>query len=328
MGYGNKESDELTGFMRSRIILTAADLDLFTELDRKSRSAEELAADLSLDVRATTRVLDCLVVTALLAKAGKRYRLTPGGAPFSNLHSESILPMVQHMSNVWDNWSNLTSTLRAGKNPNLKPVIGTKDEKVMRAFIGAMDVVGRDLSHEIAEQIDLSTFSMLLDIGGGPGTYTLAFLEKNPQMQAVIFDFPDVLALARERIGGNPLAGRICFAQGDFYKDELPSSCDCALLSAIIHQNNPQQNTDLFRKIHTVLSPGGCIIIRDHIMDESRTNPPSGAFFAITMLVATLAGDTYTFPEVKDMLEQAGFSYVQLLETGERMNCLVQARKT
>ena len=63
-------------------------------------------------------------------------------------------------------------------------------------------------------------------------------------------------------------------------------------------------------------------------MDESRTSPPSGAFFAITMLVCTPAGDTYTFAEVQDMLEQAGFSYVQLLETGERMDCIVQARKT
>ena len=63
-------------------------------------------------------------------------------------------------------------------------------------------------------------------------------------------------------------------------------------------------------------------------MDEARTKPPAGAFFAINMLVGTPAGDTYTFIEVKDMLEQAGFTYVQLLETGERMDCLVQARKT
>jgi len=328
MSFGNKLIDNVAVFMRARIVLTAADLDLFTELDRKPRSAEELATDLDLDERSTNRVLDCLVVNTLLAKAGDRYYLTKSGTQLSNLHPESILPMIRHMSTMWDNWSQLTKTLRTGKNPDLKPVIGTKDEGVMRAFIGAMDVVGRDLSHEIAEMLDLTPYSMLLDIGGGPGTYTLAFLERNPQMQAVIFDFPEVLALARERIGDSPLAGRICYAQGDFYKDELPSGCDCALLSAIIHQNSPQENITLFRKIHAVLSPGGCLIIRDHIVDESRTSPPSGAFFAITMLVATPAGDTYTFPEVKDMLQQAGFSYVQLLETGERMDCLVQARKT
>ena len=291
--------DDVAAFMQARIMLTAADLDLFTELERKPRSAPDLAADLGLDAHATTRVLDCLVVSTLLAKAGDRYRLTIRGKPLSSLHPESILPMIQHMSTMWDNWSQLTKTLRTGKNPELKPVIGTKDEEVMRAFIGAMDVVGKDLSREIAALLDLSTYSMLLDIGGGPGTYTLAFLEKNPHMQAIIFDFPDVLALARERIGNSALAGRICYAQGDFYKDELPSGCDCALLSAIIHQNSPQENINLFRKIHAVLSPGGCLIIRDHIMDEARTSPPSGAFFAINMLVATRAGDTYTFAEVK-----------------------------
>jgi ubiquinone/menaquinone biosynthesis C-methylase UbiE len=328
MSFGNKLIDDVAAFMRSRIMLTAADLDLFTELDRKPRSAPDLAADLGLDVRAATRVLDCLVVCTLLEKTADRYRLTGRARPLSSLHPESILPMIQHMSTMWGNWSQLTKTVRTGKNPDRVPVIGTQNKDVMRAFIGAMHVVGKDLSREIAALLDLSTYSMLLDIGGGPGTYTLAFLEKNPHMQAIIFDFPDVLALARERIGSSPLAGRICYAQGDFYKDELPTGCDCALLSAIIHQNSPQENIALFRKIHAVLNPGGCLIIRDHIMDESRTSPPSGAFFAINMLVATPAGDTYTFNEVKDMLEKAGFTYAQLLETGERMDCIVQARKT
>jgi len=146
-------------------------------------------------------------------------------------------------------------------------------------------------------------------------------------MQAVIFDFPGVIELARARIAGTPFADRISLAEGDFYRDELPVGCDCALLSAIIHQNSPQENTELFRKIHRALAPGGCVIIRDHIMDEARTTPPAGAFFAINMLVATPAGDTYTFAEVQDMLSSAGFIDVTLIKTGPRMDCIVQARK-
>jgi SAM-dependent methyltransferase len=232
------------------------------------------------------------------------------------------------MNTMWQSWTNLTGTLRKGKNTKLVPVIGTKDKNAMRAFIGAMHVIGKNLSREIAAQLDLSTYTRMLDIGGGPGTYTIAFLEKNPRLQAVIFDFPDVLALARERISGRAYAGRVCFTQGDFYKDELPGGCDLALLSAIIHQNSPKENIDLFKKIYRALEPGGCLIIRDHIMNESRTSPPAGAFFAINMLVGTPAGDTYTFDEVKDMLEQADFTYIDMLATGNRMDCLVQARKT
>jgi len=323
----NSIINDTAGFMQARILLTAAELDLFTELERKPSPVQKLAADLGLDERATRRVLDCLVLMGLLARCDKNYRVTDSGAPLSSRHAESILPMILHMNTMWKNWTNLTDTLRKGKNTKLVPVIGTKDKNAMRAFIGAMHVIGKNLSGEIARQLDLSTYTRLLDIGGGPGTYTLALLEENPRLQAVLFDFPDVLALARERIGGSALAGRLCFSQGDFYKDELPGGCDLALLSAIIHQNSPKENIELFKKIYRALDAGGCLIIRDHIMDEARTNPPSGAFFAITMLVGTPAGDTYTFDEVKSMLEQADFTYIDLLATGNRMDCLIQARK-
>lgn len=327
MNFGNPLIDEVGAFMQARILLSTADLDLCTEIDRKARTAGELAADLGLDERALRRVLDCLVVMGILSKDAGLYLLTERGAPLSSLHPASILPMIRHMSSMWANWSQLTETLRQGTNPCLTPVLGEKDKDVMNAFIGAMHVIGQGLSRQIADELDLSAFSRLLDIGGGSGTYTLAFLEKNPRMQAVIFDFPGVLDLARARIAATKLAGRVSYAEGDFYRDELPGGCDLALLSAIIHQNSPQENTDLFRKIYRALVPGGCVLIRDHIMDEARTSPPAGAFFAINMLVATPAGDTYTFAEVQGMLKGAGFIDVTLIKTGPRMDCIVQARK-
>ena len=109
--------------------------------------------------------------------------------------------------------------------------------------------------------------------------------------------------------------------------DDLPSGCDIALLSAIIHQNSPQQNVELYRKIYHALDSGGTLIIRDHIMDESRTDPPAGALFALNMLVNTQAGDTYTFREVKDTLKSAGFVEVNLVKSGKEMDCLVEAKK-
>jgi len=114
---------------------------------------------------------------------------------------------------------------------------------------------------------------------------------------------------------------------GDFYKDVLPQGCDLALLSAIIHQSSPQENLSLYRKIYQALEPGGAVLIRDHIMNESRTRPPAGALFAINMLVHTTGGDTYTFGEIKASLEQAGFQDVKLVRSGELMDCLAEGRK-
>ena len=318
---------EYAGWMKARIVLTAAELDFFTLLADKPLSAEELAQRINADRRAVIRILDCLVIFELLHKKNGCYGLTEQGAFFSSRHPESVLPMLLHMNNMWDNWAQLTEAVREGKTPNLKSVIDAKDEGVTRAFIGAMHVIGRGLSREIASSYDLSRFKQLLDMGGGSGTYTIAFLEKNPTMTAVIFDLPSVIPLAIERLNDAGYLKRVTLVAGDFYKDALPAGCDLALLSAIIHQNSPQENLNLYKKIFHALEPGGALLIRDHIMDESRTKPPAGALFAINMLVCTSGGDTYTFKEIKDALEQAGFQAVKQVRSGERMDGLVEARK-
>lgn len=313
-------------FMKSRVILTAAELDLFTRLAEGPATAHEVAKELALDERAAERVLDCLVTFGLLDKEGGRYTNTGKGAFYSAHHPESILPMVRHYGSLWETWSRLTEIVRRGGNPDGDPGIHM-DEENWESFIGAMHVVARGLSQEVAGAYDLSRFKRLMDIGGASGTYTLAFLEKNPAMRGVIFDLSGVISMARKRIAGEGLADRVDLVAGDFYHDELPAGCDLALLSAIIHQNSQAENIDLYRKIFRALEPGGTLLIRDHIMDETRTRPPAGALFAINMLVNTRGGDTYTFEEVKDSLEEAGFSEVKMVRYGEGMDCLVEAKK-
>ena len=318
---------EYTGWMKARIVLTAAELDIFTLLDEKPLTAEEFARTLKADTRASVRILDCLVAFGLLEKTGGWYALTESGAFFSSRHPESVLAMLLHMNNGWDNWTLLTETVLEGRNPGLKPVIDAKDKAVTKAFIGAMHVIGKSMSREIAAAYDARPYKRLLDIGGGSGTYTIALLEKNPNMSAVIFDLPDVIPIAAERLKAEGYLERVTLAAGDFYKDELPAGCDLALLSAIIHQNSPLENISLYRNIYRALEPGGTVLIRDHVMDESRTKPIAGTLFAINMLVHTTGGDTYTFREIKEMLDKAGFQDVKLVRSGERMDCLVEGKK-
>lgn len=201
------------------------------------------------------------------------------------------------------------------------------NEEQRKAFIGAMDVLGRDLSISIADTFDATRFRRLLDIGGGSGTYTIAFLRKYAQLQGVLFDLPPVIAITRERLQAERLSHRVSLIPGDYYRDTLPAGCDLALLSAVIHQNSPAENLDLFTKIYRALDPGGALLIRDFVMDPSRTRPTKGALFALNMLVNTLGGDTYTFGEIREGLEKAGFVNVVLLRAGDQQDGLVKAEK-
>jgi SAM-dependent methyltransferase len=317
--------DEARSFMISRVILTAAELDFFTRLDEQPCTASELTGEKGLDLRATTRVLDCLVARGFLEKKDRVYKCTEKGSVYSARHPQSILPMVLHTNHLWDIWSELTDVVKKGADSGRQGI--QLDDENWKSFIGAMHVSGRKLAQKIAAEYDASWCKRLLDIGGASGTYTIEFLRANPSMTAVLFDLENVIPMAKEKMVEEQMADRVALFAGDFYRDDLPKGCDLALLFAVIHQNSPEKNLELYIKIYRALEPGGKVLIRDHIMDESRTKPAAGAVFAINMLVNRHGGDTYTFAEIKEGLEKAGFVNVKQLRHGENMDGLVEARK-
>ena len=127
--------------------------------------------------------------------------------------------------------------------------------------------------------------------------------------------------MARERLAEAGVLDRVRLVAGDFYRNELPGGHDLALLSAIIHQNSPEENVDLFRKVFHALVSGGRIVIRDHVMEPDRTEPKDGAIFAVNMLVNTEGGSTYTYEEIRSWLEEAGFVNVRYLKSGRAHGC-------
>ncbi len=166
----------------------------------------------------------------------------------------------------------------------------------------------------------------MLDVGAGPGTWTIALLQAVPGARATLFDLPPVVPMAKRRIAEAGLAERARFVEGDYNTDDLPEGADLVWLGAICHQNSREQNRTLFARVHKALDDGGTVIIRDIIMESSRTRPVAGALFAINMLVATEAGGTYTFEEYREDLGQAGFHKVVLVHQDESMSCLIRAK--
>ncbi|MBP1750084.1 MAG: methyltransferase protein [Deltaproteobacteria bacterium] len=317
---------DITGFMKSRVILTGAELDIFTRLDLSPETLSGLAKETGLNRRSLERLVDALTALGFLEKKDGMYSLTEKGALLSSRRVDSVLPMVLHMNRIWETWGDLSSVVRKGTRGKRKHT-DRMDPAALEAFIGAMDVIGRDLSTEVVNSYDPGPCKKLLDIGGASGTYTIAFLRKYPALHATIFDLDSVIPMARTRIQTEGLTDRVDLAAGDFTKDDLPGGHDLVLLSAIIHQNDAQENIDLYRKAFNALISGGKIVIRDHIMEDDRTAPVSGALFAINMLVNTRGGNTYTFKEIRKELKVAGFENIRLMRKGDRMDGLVEAVK-
>jgi hypothetical protein len=315
------------GFMECKILLTAAELNIFSLLAEKPLNVEEAARRTGADAHALSMLLDAIASIGLLVKQGETYRCEAVVAQsLADSSARSVLPMVLHMASLWNRWSRLTDVVR-GIGGAKEEFNFTRRDEELRAFIGAMHVVATPLAKRIVDSVNAQLSRALLDVGGGSGTYTIAFLRAVPEMKATLFDLPEVIQMARERIAEEGLLDRITFAAGSFHQQELPPGHDLALVSAIIHSNSPKQNQDLYNKVFLSLNRGGRILVRDYVMEPDRTFPRDGAIFAINMLIGTAGGGTYTFDEIKAGLLNAGFTGVNLLRQGEHMDAVVEAFK-
>jgi predicted O-methyltransferase YrrM len=314
------------GFMASRVILSGAELDLFTLLAQTPFSAEETAEAKKADLRGMTILLDALTALGFLIKKDGRYRTEASLVPLlSSDVPGTILPMVLHLGTVWHNWSQLTDIV-AGITTAKMEEEGALSPDHIRAFIGAMHVVGSKTAASIVAAVNPGKARKLLDVGGASGTYTCAFLAAAPEMKASLFDLPPVIEMARKRLQAAGVAERVTLVPGDFNHDALPQGHDLALLSAIIHQNSPEQNQALYGRIFDALEPDGRIVVRDYVMASNRTEPRDGALFAVNMLAGTEGGNTYTFEEIKAGLTAAGFIRINLIQIQE-MSSLVEGFK-
>ena len=309
------------------VIGAAAELDLFAKMGTLSFTAEEAAERLAADLRGISTLLDALAALELLQKDSDRYTVPETASVLLNgSHPGNQLGLIRHQLNCLRRWSKLAHVVKTGEAaPFDVSILGEKAD--YESFIEAMDNVSKPVADKVIGESNLPAFSLLLDIGGGSGTWTIAFLQAEPGAKAIIFDLPQVRTQAEDRIKRAGYAERVSFVAGDYYTDALPKGADLAWLSAIVHQNSREQNRSLFSRVHQALQPGGVIAIRDMVMEPSRTRPVMGALFAVNMLVGTRHGGTFTFEELRDDLSASGFSGVALARRDEGMHSVITGRK-
>jgi SAM-dependent methyltransferase len=306
------------GFMTSRLMLTAAELDLFSALTGRWLSAAELAAPEQWNEGALRVVLDALVVSGFLEKRADTYSATELCSAFLSRESpESVLDQALEGARLWEHWSHLTArVVGAGRAPRRDP---------LRVMLGALDQLAPRLAPGIAALVRPEQARRFLDIGGGSGAYTIAFLARDRSLEATLLDRPEVLAISAEYLRTAELEDQVALVPGDFTCDEFPGEQGMVLLSAVIHLLSIEQVEDLFRRAYRALIPGGRVILRDYVMSPDRLIPRAGALFAVNLLVSTENGTTYSFPEIRRTLVSAGFVDIRILQDGERMNTVIEA---
>jgi len=301
------------GYAEARILHTAVELGIFDALDASGHTATELATRLDTDSRATELLLNALVAMRLVRKSRDTFRETDVSRTM--LASEapaSYADMVRFDAALWPLWDQLPDTVRRG-TPAREPDAFQSNADDTARFIQAMDslVRARGDAGVMADHLDLDGATHLLDVGSGPGTYPIELCQRHPHLAATIADLPGTLEVTRKYVAASGMEDRITLVPCDYRRDPLPSGCDVALLSNVIHGEDEATNRALMRRVFDALTPGGRILIKDHITDDSGTSPAVAAIFSVTMLLFTRGRD-YSFPEVREWLVEAGFDRVEV----------------
>jgi predicted O-methyltransferase YrrM len=212
---------------------------------------------------------------------------------------------MMHAVYLWDRWSALSECVRQGRPPDLGR--RQRSPQQTEAFIAAMHANAAERAPALVRAVGAAQVRRMLDVGGGSGAYAIAFAKANPELQAVVLDRAEVLPIARRHIRAAGLSNRIRTQAGDLRRDELGEGFDLVLLSAICHMLSPEQNQDLLRRCWRALVSGGRVVIRDFVLDRSKTRPPRAALFSLNMLVNTDGGASYSREEYREWLKAAGF---------------------
>jgi SAM-dependent methyltransferase len=314
-----------------RVLIAAIELDLFTTLGAKPWRLSALARTLKVSERGLDILCRNLASVGLIKKAGDVYRNGPlAGTMLNANHPAYRHGYLNLIRDQWNDWARLPEVVRRGRPVEHED---PDDPEYRRSFTWAMHHRSLEIAPKVAAQVDLRGVGTLLDLGGGPGTYALAFLAHNPHLRAVLCDRAPALEVAREIAAPLRHGRRLSYLPLDFMEKPIPGRYDVIWFSNVLHIYSPKDNQALFGRIRKTLNHRGRLIIQDAFLhDRHATVPLEANLFAVTMLLFTEAGNTYRLSETRDWLRQAGFDRVVSLPlkqgTGDWDDGLLEARFT
>ncbi|MEE4362797.1 MAG: methyltransferase [Desulfotignum sp.] len=307
---------ELSGYYWKTCTLHAAvKLDIFTIIGKDTLTAREMTRKTGWDTRGLTMLLDALAAMALLSKTSVGYANTPAAADFLSKNSERYIGyMIQHHHHLADSWVRMDQAVTMG-GP-IRERSSVSSEEWREAFLMGMFNNAMATAPAVAQSVNLSGCSRLLDMGGGPGTYAIHFCRANPDLTAVVFDLPTTRPFAEKTIQQFGLSDRIRFAPGDYTTDEIPLSqeFDAAWLSHVLHGEGPDKAADIVAHAAKTLVPGGQLLIHDFILADTRDQPEFAALFSLNMFLGTESGQSYTESDIRGMMTAAGLTDIVRLD--------------
>lgn len=313
------------GFFASKTLLSAVELELFTELAKQPMTGREIAAALQLNPRAIPDLPDALVALKFLQREGDgpeaRYSNTSESAFFLDRNSPGYIGGILEMANarLYRFWADLTEALKTGMPQNETKHSGepmfTKlyaDAARLEQFMNAMSGFSAGNFKEFARKFDFSMFKTLCDVGGATGQLSCMVAAAYPYMRCTNFDLPNVVPIARRKIQQAGMADQVTAVGGDFFADPLPKA-DVITMGMILHDWNLEKKKVLIRKAYDALPPGGAFVVIEALIDDARRENAFGLMMSLNMLIEFGDAFDYSGSDFAGWCREAGFREFKII---------------
>jgi hypothetical protein len=302
-------------FWPSKVLLSAVEMEVFTELSKGPESFESLQGRLGLHPRSARDFLDALVALGFLLRADGQYSNTPSTALFLDKHKPSYIGGMLEMANnrLYPFWNHLTEALRTGLPQNEIRTGAAAlfeglyaDPQRLRGFLAAMSGISRGANLAIASRFPWSGYKTFADVGTAQGDLAVQIALANPHLSGVGFDLPEVGPVFEEYVERNGIAARLRFQPGSFFDQPLPNA-EVILMGHILHDWGIDDKRMLIKKAYEAVPAGGALIVYESIIDDDRSQNAFGLMMSLNMLIETPAGFDYTGADCQGWMKEAGF---------------------
>ena len=303
------------GFWASKTLLSAIEMEVFTELASHAEDLNALQGRLGLHPRSARDFLDALVALGFLQRVNGKYSNTPSTDKFLDKRKPTYVGGILEMANrrLYLFWGNLTAALRTGElqneakggGPNFFAALYADPEN-LKGFLKAMTGISTGANRLISSRFPWKNYKTAADVGTAQGDLIVQVALANPHISGVGFDLAEVAPTFEEYVAAHGLSSRVTFRAGSFLEGDLPKA-DVVMMGHILHDWNLEEKRMLVRKAFAAIPPGGALIVYDSIIDDDRCKNAFGLLMSLNMLIETPGGFDYTGADCMGWMKEAGF---------------------